>query len=311
MYNRGAISCLEIKKHMFTFITIHKACSWFAEIGPYQQKKPIKMKIEPIKISICSSEEESWNTIWKWTWFVKETWKSNFREEGNPPALHSLFSRLQVRSILDCSCGLGFKTISLAEMGFEVEGSDASAVAIKYAPQLAREEGLNIKFFRSCWEELGKRCKRKFDCVFSDAFDWISTRESLLASAKGIYSILDESGKFVFGVPIAGPKNTEKELKKFMNEQWNKQQRFEILPSYEKNGTRLTHLIVYDETSNGILENNIYLIEEQGVMRAEIAFMMDLCKWTWKDYTKVLREAGFREVYGLEEKGIEFNIGVK
>jgi SAM-dependent methyltransferase len=246
-----------------------------------------------------------------WEWFLKEPLKSIKREEINVSALYSLFARLQVRSILDCSCGLGFKTIALAEAGYEVEGSDASATAIRYAPQLAKEEELNIRFFRSRWEELGEKCERKFDCVFSDAFDWIKTRESLLASAKGIYAVLKEGGKFVFSVPIAGPKNTERRLRRFMDDAWKKQGRFEILPSYEKNGTRLTVIMVYDKLLDGILENRIHLIEERSTVRAEIAFVMDLYKWTWKDYVKVLEEAGFKEVYGVEEKGVGFNVAVK
>jgi len=267
--------------------------------------------MEPVKILVCSSEEESWDTIWKWMWFLKETWKSNFREEINAPALHSLLNKLQVKSVLDCSCGLGKKTVCFAEAGYEVEGSDASKVAIKYAPQFASEEGFNIRFFQSSWEELAEDCKRKFDCVFNDAFDWIRTRESLLKSAKGIYSVLRESGKFVFGVPIAGSRNIQKELKKSMDDVWKRQGRFEILPPYEKNGIRLTAIWVYDKVRDGIRENCIHLIEEDDKVRAEIASYVDLYRWTWKDYAKVLKEAGFNKVYGMEEKGIRFNVAVK
>jgi len=269
------------------------------------------MKVEPVKISLCSSEEDSWDTIWKWNWFLKETWISNFREEINAPALHSLLDKLQVKSILDCSCGLGKKTVCFAEIGYDVEGSDASAVAIKYAPLLAKKEGFKIKFFQSHWKELSEKCKRKTDCVFSDAFDWITTRESLLASAKGISSILEKGGKFVFGVPLAGSKNTKEELRKFMHSVWKKQGRFEILPPYEKNGIKLTLLWVYNKVQDGIQENCIHLIERRKRVRAEIASYVDLYKWTWKDYARVLREAGFKKIYGTEEKTIGFNVAVK
>ena len=269
------------------------------------------MTMETVQISVCSSEQESWDTVWKWTWFLKETWISNFREEINVPALHLLFEKLRVKSILDCSCGLGKKTVCFAEICNDVEGSDASAVAIRYAPQLAKEKGFNINFFQSRWEELSKKCKHKFDCVFSDAFDWITTRESLLASAKGIFSVLEEGGKFVFGVPLAGSKNAKVELQKFMDNVWKKQGRFEILPPYEKDGIELTVVYVYDKVQYGIHENCICLVQEKDNVRAEIASYIDLYKWTWKDYTKVLRKAGFKKVYGLEEKGIGFNVAVK
>jgi len=265
-------------------------------------------------VSVCSDEESSWDTIWKWEWFSKGTMlRSSWREEEKDviKALHSHLSKLGVKSILDCSCGLGFKTILLAELGYEVEGSDASSNAVRYAAKVAKKDEVNVRFFQSRWEELGAKCKRKFDCVFSDAFDWIRTRESLEASAKGIYSVLDKGGLFVFGVPIAGSKNTKRELSKFAENVWRKQQRFEVFRPYEKDGQKLTIISVYDKVKGGILENRIHLIEENGILRAEIALMLDLYKWTWADYTKVLKKAGFRKVYDFEEKGTSHNVAVK
>lgn len=274
------------------------------------------MKREPVKVSIYS-DEKAWDTIWKWKWVTKDTWQSNFRKlkEGTRRALHSLLPKLQVKSILDCSCGLGWKTILLAEMGYKVEGSDGSAIAVRYASQLAKEEGLSIRFFHSRWEELGKRCRHKFDCVYNDGFQWITTRKSLEASAKGIYSALNEGGNFVFHGAHQWSKESDK--KKIIEEEWKREGRFEILPPYESNGVRLIVLIFRDKTSEGILGNRIHIIDERGAMRVEIASIIDLYKWTWQNYTKTLKKVGFREIYSIKkEKGIGtepyiLNIGVK
>ncbi len=95
--------------------------------------------------------ERAWDAIWRWTWFVKEQWQPTFRKskEGTRRALASLLPKLGVSSVLDCSCGLGWKTILLAEMGYAVEGCDACDFAVKRASELAREEGHEIRFFRS------------------------------------------------------------------------------------------------------------------------------------------------------------------
>jgi 2-polyprenyl-3-methyl-5-hydroxy-6-metoxy-1,4-benzoquinol methylase len=61
---------------------------------------------------------------------------------------------------------LGYKTVLFAKAGYEAEGSDASATAIKYAPKLAEHEGVSIRFFRARYEELDRKCKRKYDCVW-------------------------------------------------------------------------------------------------------------------------------------------------
>jgi SAM-dependent methyltransferase len=255
------------------------------------------MKVE---VKISSSEEESWNTVWKWSWFMKDVWMPIYRQANQKEIdkLLPLLRKLRIKSVLDCSCGLGSKTTLLAKMGYEIEGSDGSTVAIKYAPQLAKEEGVNIRFFHSRWEELGEKCERTYDCVFNDYFDEIETREAMKSAAKGIYSVLNKGGKFIFyGL---NPEYTKSDLKMLIEKEWEKRKNFEILPPYEKEGIRVTSLEVAEKTSEGVLEKRIFLIEEQGVMGAEIAFIMNpRIKWTFQDYVEVLREAGFRKVVVL------------
>jgi SAM-dependent methyltransferase len=263
----------------------------------------------PVKVTICQDEEASWDTSWKWFWFTREQWISESLKENriSMKPLFSLLSRLQVKSILDCSCGLGFKTVLIAKKGYEVEGSDGSAVAVKYAPELAKGEKLSLRFFHSRWEELDKKCKRKYDCVISDYFDEIKTRKILKASAKGICSVLNENGKFIFGTL-----SKDADLNELIEKEWKKRKRFDILPPCEKEGKRVTSVEVADLTSDGILENRIFLIEEQGEMRSEIAFVMNpRIKWTFKDYEEVLKEAGFSKVECFEQDEQIYNIGIK
>ena len=75
----------------------------------------------------------------------------------------------------------------------------------------------------------------------------------------------------------------------------------------------MIHIEVADKTSEGILENNIYLIEERGVMRAEIAPIMNpRIKWTYSDYVKILSEAGFKKVEHIKREENEiFIIAIK
>jgi hypothetical protein len=196
-------------------------------------------------------------------------------------------------------------------MGYEIEGSDGSTVAIKYAPQLAKEEGVNIRFFHSRWEKLGKKCGRTYDCVFNDYFGEIGTREAMKSAAKGIYSVLNKGGKFIFH-GLNPEYITKSDLKRLIEKEWEKRKQFEILPPYEKEGVRVTSLEIAEKTSEGILEKRIFLIEEHGVMRAEIAFIMNpRIKWTFQDYLEVLKRAGFRKVDCIKIEGTIINIAVK
>jgi len=210
-----------------------------------------------------------------------------------------LLSELGVRSILDCSCGLGFKTVVLVEMGYDVEGSDASSTAIERARELARERGLEIRFFRSRFDELDRHCGRRYDCVYSDYFDELGEYSALLDSARGIYSVLRKGGKFIFcGVP---PEWTERDLERSIGQLWRRRRRFSVDPPVERGGLRVTRIEVADRVPEGILENHIYLIERRDSMRVEVASVMNpRVKWIFRDYVEVLRGAGFREVKAVE-----------
>lgn len=83
------------------------------------------MNKKPVKVLVCSDEEESWNTYWREYWFTRSLWESQYwKEEKNAlKPLFSLLSRFKARSMLDSSCGLGFKTVLIAKEGCEVEGS--------------------------------------------------------------------------------------------------------------------------------------------------------------------------------------------
>lgn len=242
--------------------------------------------------------------IWKWIWFTKGQWRREFRKhkEGTRRALASLLPELGVRSVLDCSCGLGWKTILLAEMGFDAEGCDGSRFAVKRASQLAREEGLDIRFFHSRWEGLGKTCGRKYDCVYNDAFAWITRRKALSASAKGICAALNRGGKFVFQGAHEWSLDEDKE--RIIQECFDVEGRFEALRGYEKDGIRLTTIIMREKRQDGVLGHRIHIIDDRGQTRIEIASVLDACIWSWRDYTEILKEAGFRRLHSVKEKGV-------
>ena len=248
--------------------------------------------------------DKAWDTIWKWRWFTRPQWQSQFRKqrEGTRRSLASLLGKLDVRSVLDCSCGLGCKTILLAEMGYEVEGSDGSAFAVRRAAELAAEQGHNIRFFRSRWATLGKTAGRKYDCIYNDSFAWITTRRSLEAAAKGICSALKRGGKFVF--TGADQWSQDSGRNRLIEEQFTHEGAFEVLPLYERDGVRLTVVIAREKTPDGVLGSRVHVIDDHGSVRVEVARVLDACKWTWTDYNDVLRSVGFSELYSVREKGV-------
>jgi len=117
----------------------------------------------------------------------------------------------------------------------------------------------------------------------------------LRKAAEGIRSILRENGIFIFCSPA--PELTKLELNRLIEDEWKKRERFQVDTPVRRNGLRITHIEVADKMQEGILENHIYLIEENEMLRAEIAQIMNpRIKWTYKDFVNVLEEAGYSKI---------------
>ena len=132
------------------------------------------------------------------------------------------------------------------------------ALCVSHFSFLSRSAPLSCAAFRRS----PPRAARKYDCVYNDAFAWVTTRRALLASAKGIHAAL------------------------------------------KRDGVKLTTLVARELTPDGILGSRIHVVDDGGDVRIEIARVLDLCKWTWKDYTETLADAGFRKVFSVKEKGV-------
>lgn len=260
------------------------------------------MSGDPVIVSVCSTESESWDTIWKWSWLARDAWLRPYRKElaEGMGALRTLLDEHNVRTVLDASCGLGVKTIILAEQGYQVEGADSSAIGVQYAPKLAEEHGKRVRFFHSSNEDLGRLSGRTYDCVFSDGFDELPSREILAASARGVHSVLDPGGLFVFG--CLPPAMWRSDLQAVIDGEWDKRNPFELYPPYEKGNLRLIQLEVSEKVPEGIIERRIFLIEEDGVLRAEIAFMLNRLIWTFEDLEETLESVGFKRI-AVERRG--------
>jgi len=247
---------------------------------------------------------KAWDVIWKWSWFAGLASPSGEAKR----VLHPVLSQLGVNTLLDCSCGLGNKTQALAELGYQVEGSDGSRAAIKYATALATDRGQDLRFFRSSWEKLGDTAGRKYDCVLNDSIEWCPTRAALRSSVQGIHSVLHRGGTFLF----QGSNQTSRDTDAESAEEIKKEGRFQTLPVHERDGMKLTVLISRERIPDGILGNRIHIVEEADSVRVEVASVPDIRRWTWPDYVDVLDDAGFRDVRTLRSSGTDsLNVATK
>lgn len=72
-----------------------------------------------------------------------------------------------IHSVLDCSFGTGCLTFPLAELEYQVSGSDISVPMLNQAAEKAKIKGFEIELKQCDFRELSSHFAQQFDCVMS------------------------------------------------------------------------------------------------------------------------------------------------
>lgn len=249
---------------------------------------------------------EDWDIIWKWQWFRRPLWQPYFRDaahpEGRPARTTPIWTQalrdLGAQRVLDCNCGLGMRAILLREAGFDVAGTDSSAVAVEHARELAASRDLDITFQHAAWPDLGERFPAEFDAIVNDAFAWCPDRAELLAAARGLCSALKPGGALIFTGTDQWTAPADRAA--LIEHAWQAAPRFQLRNDYERDGTHLTMVVARDKGDTGVVENYLFVVRDQAGARLETAAICNSVEWTWADYESVCREAGFGSVESVK-----------
>ncbi|MBU0648471.1 class I SAM-dependent methyltransferase [Patescibacteria group bacterium] len=98
---------------------------------------------------------------------------------------------------LDLGCGVGMKSILLAENGFDVVGIEISQRAVEYAKENANKKGLKIKFLVGDATDLSFLGDVKFDLVVDWAVLHCIDEEKREQYTKEVVGRVKNGGKFV------------------------------------------------------------------------------------------------------------------
>jgi len=263
-----------------------------------------------------------WETFYRWDWFHREQWRGGFRDRkrgehgGSCRAVKEMLGEMGGELALDCSCGLGLKTIVLKEMGVNVVGSDACAYAVEKARELARLEGhAELEFFTSAWGELPKRTELRFDAVFNDALCWTPTREEFAASLQGCLEALNPGGILVFFGAEKGSPSDPESRKAFFEEFWQSRPKFAVEWTHEVDGVRCTSIYVRERGDMYVDGHHLFLIEDHGQHRLETATIRKPVYWDWETLESLFSDAGFSDLTtrtfpGLGNGGADITLNV-
>lgn len=217
-----------------------------------------------------------------------DIYEERFTERANQAYkshYEKLFSGRDIRSLLDCSFGTGCLTFCLAELGYQISGSDLNACMLKRAREKAVERGLDISLVQCDFRELSQHFAPGFDCV-------MSTGNALAhVSHADIEQTLQQMDRLIRpgGCLYFDSRNWEKELQEKKRFRWGQ-------PFFREDGVRINYLqdwIYHDDGSVSIYISQSY--EREGKIFESREFEEHLHPFPVKLVTSALKQLGYNE----------------
>ena len=132
--------------------------------------------------------------------YIMSDYEYKISTEGKLLAqLFNQYSNRPVHSVLDCTCGIGVQTISLAQIGFDVYGTDISSGEIEVAKTETLRHNLHITYKVADCRNLENAFTRKFDAIISidSALTHLLDEENMYCALHSIYERLEYGGIFI------------------------------------------------------------------------------------------------------------------
>ncbi len=110
------------------------------------------------------------------------------------------YAKRDIHSILDCTCGIGIQTISLAKLGYDIYGSDLSEREIRVADFETKKANLNVTYNVCDCRKLNKVYgNKKFDAIISmdSAMPHLLTEDAFKEALESISHQLRKDGIFL------------------------------------------------------------------------------------------------------------------
>ena len=112
--------------------------------------------------------------------------------------LDKLLKKMNIKEVLDISCGTGLQSIALAKKGYKVTASDINGSMLKVAKEKAKREKINIEFRQG---DMRNAKQGKFDAVIS-IYNSIGhlTKKDFEKAIRNIRENLKDEGVFIFDI---------------------------------------------------------------------------------------------------------------
>ena len=178
-----------------------------------------------------------------------EIYDERFSEKANR-AYKSHYEKMlegkEIHSILDCSFGTGCLTFCLAELGYQVSGSDLSNTMLEQARKKAAQKGFDVDLKQCDFRELSKVFHTPFDCVMSTGNALAHVPENDVRLTLREMDSLIKPGGYLY----LDSRNWDVEVKNRQRFRWYR-------PFIREDGVRINYVQDWDYNPDGSLDIHI------------------------------------------------------
>lgn len=166
-----------------------------------------------------------------------------------------------IRSVLDCSIGSGNLTLELAEMGYEVTGSDLSEPMLARCREKAQEKGLKATLFCSDFRKIAETAPGTYDCVMSsgNSLPYVSN-EDVVRTLEGMDHLVKPGGYIYVDIRNWDKVVAEKQQYYFYRPMFHGDLRVDTIQFWEHHldGTITFHIVFTLEKNGKIIQRETF-----------------------------------------------------
>jgi len=135
--------------------------------------------------------------------FIYKDWESSVGKQAVvlDQVIREYFGN-KVGRILDAACGIGTQSIGLAELGYQITGTDISSEAIRIAKKEAKIRNLEVDFTVADMKKLEQIYQDPFDLILAcdNAVPHLLSKKEILKTFKGFYNGIAPGGGCLISV---------------------------------------------------------------------------------------------------------------
>jgi len=195
------------------------------------------------------------------------------------PFFEEIFSRYEVRRVLDAACGTGHHAMALAERGYEVVGADLSRAMI----ERAKAAQAKVAFIQAGFGDFKRKVGGGFDALIclGNSLPHILTPEGLVEALSDMRQVVEK------GVLIIQNRNYDRV--------WNRKERFQPLVAHREGEREWLFFRLIDFHEERMTFNMVIFRKEGGEWGYALE-STELRPIFSEELGDLLRQVGFREI---------------